>query len=165
MGEVKDFNRKAIVFLIKFFLIYAVLQTLILVAPIEELTEFIALTEANALGFEAEGNIIMFNEHRFEIVANCTGLLSISVLAAIVFSLRKPSLKKKLSLFAVGALILFPLNLFRVYTVLLVSVSFNPGIAESLHIATWFGTSAAIMILWYYLTKRIARVEEFSLLL
>lgn len=165
MTEVKDFNRKAIIFLIKFFLIYAVLQTIILAAPIGFLKEFVALTEANALGFEAEGNIILFNEHRFEIVANCTGLMSISVLAAIVFSLRKPSLKKKLGLFGVGTAILFPLNLFRVYLVLLAAVSFNPGIAENLHVATWFGTSAAIMILWYYLTKRVAKVEEFALLL
>ncbi len=164
MAAVNSFKKKAIVFLLKFFALYAVMQFLILVAPLGFLQEFIAATEATMLGLEAKGSTILFNDHRFEIVANCTGLMSISVLAAIVFSLKKPELKKKIGLLAAGAAILFPLNLLRVYFVLLAATT-NPNIAESLHMLTWFAMSAAILILWYCLTKRVAKVKRFGKLL
>lgn len=161
----KEFEKKAIVFLAKFFAIYAVLQFLILAAPIQGLQQSIAWLEGNAFGLETEGSLILFNGHSFEIVANCTGLVGISVLAAIVFALRKPEFKKKAMLFGLGALILFPLNLLRVYLVLLAATSFNPDAAEALHVATWFTTSAAILLLWYYLTKKVALVKEFGSLI
>lgn len=161
----KEFQKRAIVFLAKFFLIYAALQALVLLLPMNSLLEFIAGTEASWLGLQAQGNAILFDSHNFEIAENCSGLVSISVLAAIIFSLRKPELRKKIALFAFGTAILFPLNLLRVYFVLLAAISFNAEIAETLHVATWFITSAIIIVLWYFLTKRIAKVKDFSGLL
>ncbi len=165
MATDQKFRKKAVVFLVKFFVIYAVLQTIILIAPIEPLQNSIASLQASWLGLEVTGNTIDFGAHQFEIVPNCTGLVGISVLAAIIFSLRKPKMKKKLSLMGIGAVILFPLNLLRVYLVILTAVSFNPAAAEILHITTWFVTSAAILIIWYYLTKKVAKVKEFGKLL
>ena len=162
---IENFKHKATLFLIKFFLIYAILQTIILMAPLEPLQNSIAEFEAGLLGLEAEGNTIPVNSNRFEIVANCTGLMSISVLAAIIFSLRKPELKKKIMLFAAGAIILFPLNLLRVYLVIVTATTINPELAEILHTITWFTTSAIILAMWYYLTKRIAKVKDFPTLL
>jgi len=161
----KEFRRKAIFFLAKFFLIYAGLQALVLLLPISALLLPIAAMEASWLGLQAQGNIILFDSHNFEIAENCSGLVSISVLAAIIFSLSRPELRKKIALLAFGAAILFPLNLLRVYLVLLAAISFNPEMAETLHIATWFITSAIIIALWYFLTKRIAKVKDFSGLL
>jgi len=159
---IKGFQKKALVFLVKFFAVYGILQAIIIFAPLQPLLEFIASTEAGFLGTQAIGNVVSFNGHNFEIVPNCTGLMGISVLAAIVFSLRKPELKKKICLFALGAAILFPVNLLRVYLVLLSARAFNPEAVENLHIATWFITSAIIIALWYYMTKKVAKVEEFS---
>jgi exosortase/archaeosortase family protein len=158
----RGFARKAAFFLLKFFIIYSVLQAAILISPIGPLKEGIALFEAGLLGLESEGNIITLNGSRAEIVANCTGLMSISVLAAIVFSLRKPAIKKKIGLFAVGAALLFPLNLLRIYLVLLAAMAFDLEAFEAIHTTTWFGTSAAILILWYYLTKRVTKAKEFG---
>jgi len=165
LANSKGFWKKAALFLVKFFLIYAVLQYIILNAPLGLLENWIASIQAALLGLKAEGNIVLFNVSRFEIAANCTGLMSIAVLAAIVFSLRKPEMKKKIALLALGFLVLFPLNLLRVYLVLLVAISLGPGSAEALHVATWFAMSAAILFLWYYLTKRLAKVEEFAAIL
>ncbi len=170
MSGIPEFKKKAILFLIKFFVIYAVLQFLILALPLEFVENGIAGIEAAAIGARAEGNIIELegNEavgHSFQIVPNCTGLVGISVLAAIIFALRKPELKKKLALLCIGALILFPLNLLRVYFVLWVSIEFNPGIGETLHMTTWFIAAGAILVIWYYLTKRIAKVKNFAELL
>ena len=165
MPGIPEFKKKAIIFLIKFFVIYAILQFLILALPIGFIENGIAEIEANAIGEGAEGNLIELEGHSFQIVPNCTGLVGISVLAAIIFALRKPELKKKLALLAIGALILFPLNLLRVYFVLWASIAFNPEIGETLHMATWFIAAAAILVIWYYLTKRVAKVKRFNELL
>lgn len=165
MPKAKLFREKALVFLVKFFAIYALLQLLIVSLPLGFLENGIALLEANALGLQAEGNIIFFDSHAFQIVPNCTGLAGISVLASIIFALRRPELKKKILLFAFGALALFPLNLLRLYLVLLAAVLFGPEMAEGLHIASWFAVSAAIILLWYWLTKRLAKAKDFSGLL
>ena len=98
MEKGNGFKKKAAVFLIKFFAIYAVLQTAILAAPLAALEAWIAAVEAGALQLPAQGNRILFNSHQFEIVANCTGLMSSAVLAAIVFSLKKPGVGKKIAL-------------------------------------------------------------------
>ena len=158
----KNFGRKAAFFLVKFFVIYSVLQTAILLAPLDPLKGGIASLEAGALGLESEGNKIYFKGGIAEIVANCTGLMSISVLAAIVFSLKKPAFKKKTGLFAVGAALLFPLNLLRVYFVLLAAIAFELETFETIHTATWFAMSAAILLLWYYLTKKVTKAKEFG---
>ena len=165
MSGIPEFKKKAILFLIKFFVIYAVLQFLILVLPIGFIENGIAEIEANAIGEGAEGNLIELEGHSFQIVPNCTGLVGISVLAAIIFALRKPKLKKKLALLCIGALILFPLNLLRIYFVLWVSIIYNPEIGETLHMTTWFIAAGAILVIWYYLTKRIAKVKNFAELL
>jgi len=159
------FEKKALVFLVKFFAIYSVLQYLIIAMPLAWLKQWIAGFEAGMLGLEAVGNAILLQGHRFEIVANCTGLMGISVLAAIIFSLRRPGLKAKAVVFAFGALILFPLNLFRVYLVLLAATVWGAGVAETLHVFTWFTTSALILGLWYYITKKAAGKKEFSKML
>ncbi len=165
MAGIPEFKKKSIVFLVKFFVIYAILQFLILALPLEFFENGIAEIEAVAIGASAEGNLIELNSHSFQIVPNCTGLVGISVLASIIFGLRRPKLKKKIGLLAVGAAILFPLNLLRVYFVLWASISFSLDIGETLHIATWFLSAGAILVIWYYATKRIAKVKEFSELL
>ncbi len=160
--EEENFGKKAAVFLIKFFLIYGVLQAAILLAPIGWLKAGIASLEASALGLQSEGSTIAYNSHSFEIAANCTGLMSSAVLAAIVFSLRKPGIWKKILLVAVGSAALFLLNLLRVYFVLLAATAFNPAAAETLHTATWFAVAAIILLLWYKLTARIAGTKAFA---
>ena len=74
--EAGEFRKGAIRFLIKFFVIYAVLQALILLAPLEGMEAWIASLEAGMLQLRVQGSTIYFNGHAFEIVANCTGLLS-----------------------------------------------------------------------------------------
>ncbi len=165
MAKAKQFREKALVFLVKFFVVYAALQILIVLLPLGFLENGIALLEANALGLQAEGNTIFLDSNAFQIVPNCTGLAGISVLASIIFALRRPELKKKVLLLAFGALALFPLNLLRLYIVLLAAISFGPEMAEGLHVASWFAVSAAIILLWYWLTKKVARAKDFSSLL
>lgn len=159
MPPVKQFRKKSILFLAKFFLIYALLQSLILFLPLDFLQQFIAWAEASLLGLHSTGNVILIRGHAFEIAENCTGLMGTSILAAVIFSLSKPSLGKKLGLLLLGSFVLFPANLLRLYIVLLVALAFNPEAAALLHIVTWFAMSALILVLWYGLSKRLAGVK------
>ena len=154
--------RKEIVFLGKFFAIYLILQAVIQLAPLQPLQEAIAGVEAGVLGLESLGNRIETSSGAFIINASCTGLVSASVLAAVIFALRKPDLKTKLLMFVIGAIALFLLNLLRVYLVLLVGINYGAGEADLTHTVSWFSTAALILAAWYVAVRKIAKIENFS---
>ena len=146
----------------KFFLIYFLLQAAIQLSPLQPLQEFIAGIEAGALGLESQGSNIYTSSGLFVITASCTGLVSASVLAAIIFALKKPRLKTKVALFVGGTIALFLLNLARVYLVLLVAIRFGAETAGIAHTVSWFSTAAFILALWYLGVKRIAGIKDFA---
>ncbi len=154
--------RKELLFLMKFFLIYFLLQAAIQLSPLQPLQEFIAGIEAAMLGLENVGNTINTINGLFVINASCTGLVSASVLAAVIFALKKPDLKMKAALFIAGAIALFLLNLARVYLVLLVAVNIGAEAAEIAHTVSWFSTAAFILVLWYIGVKRVAGIKNFG---
>jgi len=160
-----NIGRAELVFLLKFFIIYGILQYVIYIAPMHFITEPIASLEAAFLGLKNMENTILFDSVRFVINNSCTGFVSASILGAIVFSLKKPDLKKKLYIFAVCALALFAINLARVYLVILFGIRFGVTLAEFAHIISWFLMSAAIIVCWYMVTKKIIGVKEFGELL
>jgi exosortase/archaeosortase family protein len=157
--------RKELIFLVKFFAIYFVLQAVILLAPLGWMQNFIALLEAGLLGLKSSANAIQAGGGTFIIAANCTGLVSASILAAVVFSLKKPEFKKKLLVFVTGSFALMLLNLVRLYLVLLVASSFGVGLADTAHTISWFTTAALVLVAWYFGTKKIAKVTNFKELL
>jgi|GEM_PF-1123790 len=153
-------RKRELEFLLKFFIIYGVLQLIIYYAPLGFITEAIASFEASLLGLKSEGNIIRSGPIVFAINNSCSGFVSISVLAAIVFSFKKPGLKQKFLVFLCCAMLLFLVNLLRVYIVLFAGVHINYNLAEPMHIASWFLMSGAIILLWYEGTKRLAKVKN-----
>ena len=157
--------RKELVFLVKFFAIYLALQAAIILAPLGWLQNFIASLEAGLLGLESAGNIIQAGGGTFTIAANCTGLVSASILAAVVFSLKKPECKKKLLVFAAGAVALMLLNIVRLYIVLLIASDSGMQWADTAHTVSWFTTAALVLAAWYFGTKKIANVTNFKELL
>ncbi|MEM0359854.1 MAG: exosortase/archaeosortase family protein [Candidatus Diapherotrites archaeon] len=156
---------KNLLFLAKFFIIFGLLYCILWFAEIQPLNEWIASVEARWLSLERSGNTLKANGLVFVITNYCTGLVSASILAAIVFSLKKPSLEKKILVFALGAIALFAINLVRVYLVLAAGIALGGNAAETLHTLSWFAMSAFIIALWYYLTKKIAKISDFSELL
>ncbi len=149
-------------FLLKFFAIFLALQSVIVAAPLSSLNSWIAGFEASALNLESKGNAVFAGNASYIITNSCTGLISGSILAAVVFSLKKPDPKKKTAVFAFGAFVLFAVNLLRVYIVILGGTLYGFGFAEALHVASWFAMSALIVALWYYLTKNWAEIRDFS---
>ncbi|VVB74177.1 Uncharacterised protein [uncultured archaeon] len=152
--------KKIIWFCAKFFVIYFVLQFLIELADLSSLNNFIAYASASLIGIGYLGNTVFVAGEVFTVTNLCTGLVSASVLAAIVFSLRRPKLGQKAILFTSGLVLLMLINIPRVSLVLYSAMlGFD---AELVHTFTWFIMSAAVLLIWYYGTKRIAKVKDFS---
>jgi exosortase/archaeosortase family protein len=155
-------DKKIFFFIIKFFGIFIVLNLLIELSDLSFLTSFIANVSASFLGMQYLNNIII-GKTFFIITNSCTGLVSTSILASIIFALTKPELKKKIVLFLVGAIVLLIVNIPRIILVLYVSkLGFDTGLVHEL---TWFLMSAIVLIIWYYGTKRIEKINQFNELL
>ena len=157
--------RKNAAFVLKFLAIYIAAELIIVWLPIQGMLDWIAWVEGLLTGYTVSGNSILVSGTAFIITNSCTGLVSTSILGAIIFSLRKPEIVKKISIFLAGAIILFILNIIRIYFVVQAGAMYGAETAEQLHVASWFAMSAAIIILWYYFTKRITKTENFSELL
>ena len=151
-----------IIFLAKFFALFFALQFLVLIADLRILQNFISSTigELTSIGYSER--FLYVKDGAFEITPSCTGLVSAAILAAIIFSLRKPDMKNKFLLFFAGAIILFVANYFRVLFVVIAGEQFGIAAAELLHVISWFVMSAGIIIVWYGFTKKFAKIESFD---
>ena len=160
MGEMM--NKSAIVFVINFFIIFAVLEAGIYFLDFGFIENPLAQLEGNLTGLTVQRNQLFLGQGVFEIGSSCSGLVSLSILFAVVFALRKPELKKKIQIFIAGAVLLFVINIFRIFLVLLIGKQFGFQAAELAHEISWVATAAFILIFWYYFTKKIAKIKSFS---
>ncbi|MFH1224708.1 MAG: exosortase/archaeosortase family protein [Candidatus Diapherotrites archaeon] len=151
--------------MVKFLLIFAVLETLLVFSDLSILNNSLAGFEAGLLGLRHSGNIIFAGGGELRISESCTGLASVVVLASIVFALRKPEPAKKIKIFLAGFAVLFPLNLLRLYLVVLAAVIWGAGAAEAVHVASWFAVAGIVLALWHFLTVKIAGTKELRELL
>ena len=155
-------DKKSFVFLSKFFAFFGFFQWLLFVVDTSALQVFLAGLEAGFLGLERNGNILFINGQGYAIVPSCTGIVSAIILGAIVFSLKKPSMKEKLGIFSIGGIVLFLVNIVRLYAVLLVGKEFGVQAADTVHVATWFLMSGAIIWAWYFFTKKLTGIQSFD---
>ncbi len=166
MGKKRQvISRKEIFFLAKFFVIFAVGEALLPFLPLYPVESAITSLNASALGLQAQGNTVLINGEAFVISEHCSGAVSSLILFAIIFSLRKPDWKTRLWMWAGGTIILFLANIFRILFVLLSAIILGRNIAEIVHVASWFAVSALIIAIWFFETKKIAKIEQFSELL
>lgn len=155
-------TKNILVFLAKFFAIYFSLQFLILVIDLSFLENWLAALQGQWMQATVAGNQIVLKEGVFVINAQCTGVVSGIILAAVVFSLKKPDWKTKFKLWLLGAVALFLLNIVRVYVVLLVAKQYGLYWAGVAHQISWFSTAVFILAIWLLLSKRIAKVKSVS---
>jgi len=156
---------KNIIFLAKFSAIFIILTWVIEAIDLSFIQIPLTQITAGMAGLDFQGTNIFANDGIFAITKFCTGILSSAILASIIFSLSKPELSKKAGIFLLGAIILFLANIIRVYFVLEIGKNYGIKMAETFHIISWFFTAAIIIIAWFYLTKKITKIENFSELL
>ncbi|VVC00408.1 Transmembrane exosortase (Exosortase_EpsH) [uncultured archaeon] len=162
LPKAKLLSGNEVVFIAKFFSIFLILEAAINYFGFLALQEFLAKSTAAALGLASSGSIVFIGGGSFEISPSCTGLVSSSVLAAVVFSLRKPDFGKKILIFLFGAVLLLILNYFRVLAVLWAGKEFGIEAGGIVHVVSWFTTTIFVLALWYFFTKKITGAEEFS---
>ncbi len=155
-------EKKQLVFLAKFFGIFGLFHALLFVIDVSFMQHFVADVTSSMLGLQRNGFDIFIGGDVYAIVPSCTGLVSAIILASIIFSLKKPELKEKVTVFLVGVALLFVVNIFRVYFVLLAGIWFNVQIAELVHVASWFLMSGAIILAWFFFTKKITGIKDFE---
>jgi exosortase/archaeosortase family protein len=157
--------KKNVLFLLKFFVIFIAMVLVIEVSDFGIIQKPITFITATLSGLEFSDISVFVKDGIFLITEFCTGFLSIAVVASIVFALKKPDFSKKIAIFVASAISLFFLNIVRIFLVLEVGKNFGIKAAELFHIVSWFSTAGLIIIAWYYFTKRIAKVDNFSQLL
>ncbi|MDO8625499.1 MAG: exosortase/archaeosortase family protein [Candidatus Diapherotrites archaeon] len=160
-----DRNRLAARFLVLFLVLYAVLQFLLVAAPLGFLERFLAELVSSLLGLSTFRNAVFVGNDTFTIDNQCTGLASAIVLASVVFALRKPDLKRKIAMVVGGGVVLFLLNIPRLLLVLWSAKAFGIGVAQTVHVASWFLTTAFILGAWYVLATKASGVKSLDELL
>ena len=150
------------IFLAKFFALFLILQAIVLVVDLTWMQNAIAAGVSSLDGTAYSGKFVNVKDGAFEITPSCTGLVIAAILAAVIFSMKKPDMKKKAALFLTGTAILLVLNYFRVLLVVIVGRDFGIGAAEILHVISWFVMSAGIILIWYVFTKKMTKTESFD---
>ena len=157
-------NRKSLLFAAKFLVLFFSIYALLFILDISFLQNGIASFEAALAGLPNAGNAIFLGNHIFVIVESCTGFVSIAMIFAIIFSLKKPVLKLKILIFLICSFFLFLINLGRIWIVVYSAAIWGADAAQWIHVISWFMMSGAVLALWYYFTKRFFG-EDFSQLL
>lgn len=115
------------------------------------LNNLLAFLSASFLGLEFFENIIFVGSSTFLISNFCTGLTSILMLGALLFSMQKPKLFYRLKIFIFGALLLLVINIPRLMLILFsAKMGFNP---DFIHTLTWFLMSGVVILVWYFCVK------------
>lgn len=156
-------NKNILKFLFKFLLIFLTLFFIIEIINLSFLNNFLSEKVAKIFNLNYAENIIFGGEVNFIITNFCTGLVSISILAGIIFSFKKPIMTNKIIFFVLGALILLIANFFRIiFVILMASVGFD---AELVHTITWFLMSFIILVFWFYGNKKLLGYKNLNQLI
>ena len=155
-------KQKLLLFLAKFFVIFFLLSQLVELIDLSFLTNFLAKVSASFLGLDFLANQIFIDGAVFIVTNSCTGLISASILGAIIFALKKPSMFNKFKLFLFGTLLLLVVNVFRIIFILYFA---KIGLdANLIHELTWYLMSGIIILIWYYCMEKVYEIKNFNLL-
>ncbi len=150
-------NFDLLFFSIKFFLIFFALSFIIDFLDLSIISNFLTIIVASALNLPFLGNQIFLNEKVFVISSACLGFSTISILFALIFSLRKPELIRKIWLFIFGAGFIFLINIPRLVVVVFSEIiGFD---SDLVHTLTWFLMSLVVLVIFLLATKYYYKKE------
>ena len=150
-------NFDLLIFSIKFFLIFFTLSFIIEFLDLSIMSNFLTIIVSSILNLPFLDNQIFLNEKIFVISNACLGFSTISILFALIFSLKKPELIKKMSLFIFGAGFIFLINIPRLVVVVFSEIiGFDPDLVHTL---TWFFMSLVVLVIFLLATKYYYKKE------
>ena len=144
-------RKEEAIFLAKFLLIFFVLFTVLKIVDLSALLGTIASFESKALnsvGIASKvlGTQIQFGNNVVEFVEECSGLVMVILLIALLWSTKILN-SKRLKYVAIFTPFLLIFNLARLFATLWVLANF-PGWFEYFHIFLWFVDSGIVMLIW-----------------
>jgi|GEM_PF-1749132 len=148
-------TKNALYFFVKFTACFALLYAIMRVLPLAPWLEFIAQTQAFLLqlfgvGAQSSSSIVLCGAQQFEIIADCSGLVMVSLLAALLYATGARNLKKTL---AWGVPVLLAFNIVRLLATLYLSCTAGPDLLEATHFAFWIVDALVVIAIWAYSQK------------
>ncbi len=149
---------KEVAFLKKFFLSFAALFAVVLAAPLQPLLEFIAGAQSQFLNFfgvaaVSIGANVFAGQMAFEIVNECSSLLMLSLLVALLYANEG---RKKIN-FAHAIAFAFPLlfafNLLRLALTIAAGAVYGRAVLEAVHFSLWIVDALVVLALWLKLAN------------
>lgn len=150
--EKKDY-KKFVPFLIKFSIISATGTIILPLLNLSLFTNSIVDIVAAISNVTAFGDILYVKNQPLVVTNMCIGLESTIILAAVIFSLKKPEFNKKVYNLAIAGMFLLAINLVRIITVVeIAKIDFS--LVDFVHMVSWLFTTAVIFAAWYVLSKK-----------
>lgn len=137
-------------FLLVFFASFAALYLAVQLLPINFFLNWLAGTEAELLKFlgvqATAGQALVFTPTaEFEIIRDCSGLVMVALLAALLLATGSKKIFGTLALFA-PLLVIF--NVFRLLATLFVGARFGSAALEAAHFSFWIADTALVLLIW-----------------
>ncbi len=144
-------------FLFRFLSIFFFLFLLLFLFELNWLTRWIAGVETGLLNYvgvpaSQEGSYILMGPYLVHIVPECTGLVMVFLLAALLYATRIPELQRRKALVVFTPFLLL-FNLLRLLATLLVFYYWQ-ALFGAVHVFLWFVDSALVLGLWYYVYRK-----------
>ncbi|MBI3587734.1 exosortase/archaeosortase family protein [Candidatus Micrarchaeota archaeon] len=155
-------------FLLKFLAAFAFLFLVVLAFPMRPLLTLIAqlvtaILNAAGTGALSQGTVIYSHGLFFEIVNECSSLVMISLLAALLYATEGMRLHIKARSLAIGAAVLFLFNLARLSATIEAGVNYGNSALDAIHFLLWIVDAVVVIALWAYFTglhKEIGRERK-----
>ncbi|VVB67225.1 Transmembrane exosortase (Exosortase_EpsH) [Candidatus Norongarragalina meridionalis] len=140
-------------FVLKFALLFGIPYILIHVVDIGLATNAVASVEAAMFrtgGFAVSQNaaLLFVEGFPFEIVADCTGLMMVFLLLALLWATPVEE-KRRVRAFLIWTPFLLGFNLLRMFVTLYVGFS-APSLMDVAHVVLWFVDAGVVILIWMH---------------
>jgi len=100
------------------------------------------------------GNVIIIGGSSFNIISACTALVAFILLAVLVLTTRRMSLKERIKIFLIGSLIVYLANILRIFVLVVVYMQFGEYYFDAVHLVFWHIVSTLfVAITWIVLVE------------
>ncbi|MBS3171213.1 pacearchaeosortase [Candidatus Woesearchaeota archaeon] len=101
------------------------------------------------------GNFLIINNIKFEFIPACIAASAYVLFAILILLTKDIKLRKGIKMFLVGGLILFTVNILRIFILAIALIEFNKRWFDTLHLFFWqIFSTIFVVITWIYLTKK-----------
>ncbi len=140
-------------FLAKFFILFSALYAILFFVDLPPLNSAVAgietaILRASGVPVSLDGTTLQYGGYSARIVNECSGLVMVALLAALLFSSDIPE-KRRWRAMAIFSPLLLLFNVARLYATLYVFFSIHPFF-EMTHVFLWFVDSAVVLACWYH---------------